>query len=427
MGIGQSMRIAIVSPGPFTVPPIRGSSVELDIDEVSKRLAKSHDIEIYTRTCKEYPRSEQDGRIKYIRLSYHGQKSFIKQVTSRIKKNKPDVILIENRPSFVPIVRKAHKDIPIVLNMHSHVFASRRAISPLRMKKVKKQVDCFITNSNYLRQYFIKKHGISKRKIHAVHLGVNVAAYSLSKEGRKIISEKRESLGFKKHHRVMMYAGRLMREKGVHLLIRTFKQIAKRDQHARLLIVGGTGYGNNRKNKYVSYLKKLARPIKEKVRFVNFIPSKEMPEWYHICDIVATPSVWNEPFCRVNIEGMAAGKPILTSTRGGIGEVVEHDKTGYLIPPKKWMKTIPDIWEQMWNSVSFFTPFANRSISRASEFTWEKTANEYVEIFFKASQIREQKRQRPRKKRRRFLHRHSPLFGLVGPITQTVTIPVHKV
>lgn len=396
MGIEQSMRIAIISPGPFSVPPVRGSSVELDIDEVSKRLALSHDIEIYTRTCEDYPRSERDGRIKYIRLSYHGQKSYMKQVASRIKKNKPDLILIENRPSFVSIVRKACKDIPIVLNMHSHVFASRKVISPLRMKKVKKQVDCFITNSNYLRRYLIKKHGISKQKIHAVHLGVDVATYSLSKEGQKIISEKREALGYKQHHRVMMYAGRLMHEKGIHLLIHAFKQIAKRDQHARLLIVGGKGYGNNEENKYVRYLKKLAKPLKEKVRFVNFIPSKQMPEWYHICDIVATPSVWNEPFCRVNIEGMAAGKPILTSTKGGIGEVVEHNETGYLIPPKEWVKTIPDLWEKMWNSASFFTTFASRSILRASEFTWEKTANEYLEVFSKAIQTREQKKQRPR-------------------------------
>ncbi|WPS89756.1 glycosyltransferase family 4 protein [Brevibacillus halotolerans] len=392
------MRIAIISPGPFSVPPVRGSSVELDIDEVSKRLALSHDIEIYTRTCEDYPRSELDGRIKYIRLSYHGQKSYMKQVASRIKKNKPDLILIENRPSFVSIVRKACKDIPIVLNMHSHVFASRKVISPLRMKKVKKQVDCFITNSNYLRQYLIKKHGISTQKIHAVHLGVDVPTYSLSKEGQKIISEKRESLGYQPHHRVMMYAGRLMREKGVHLLIHAFEQIAKRDQHARLLIVGGKGYGNNEENKYVRYLKNLATPLKEKVRFVNFIPSKQMPEWYHICDVVATPSVWNEPFCRVNIEGMAAGKPILTTTKGGIGEVVEHNETGYLIPPKEWVKTIPDLWEQMWNSASFFTTFGSRSILRASEFTWEKTANEYMEVFSKAIQIREQKKQRPRQK-----------------------------
>ncbi|QDX93874.1 glycosyltransferase family 1 protein [Brevibacillus laterosporus] len=392
------MRIAIVSPGPFTVPPIRGSSVEVDIDEVSKRLAKSHEIEIYTRTCKEYPGSEQVGRIQYIRVPYHGQKSYIKQVTNRIKKNRPDLILIENRPSFVPILRKACKDIPIVLNMHSHVFASRGVISPVRMKKVNKQIDGLITNSKYLRRYFIRKHGISGRKIYPVHLGIDVATYSLSKEGQQIISEKRESLGFNQHHRVLMYAGRLMREKGVHLLIRTFKQIAKRDPQARLLIVGGKGYGNNKENNYVRHLKKLAKPIKDKVRFVNFIPAKQMPEWYHICDIVATPSVWNEPFCRVNVEGMAAGKPILTSTRGGIGEVVEQNKTGYLVPPNEWVKKIPDIWEKMWDTSSFFTPFSYRAILRAGDFTWEKTANEYMDIFSKACQLRKQKRKRPRKK-----------------------------
>ena len=41
-----------------------------------------------------------------------------------------------------------------------------------------------------------------------------------------------------------------------------------------------------------------------------------------------------EGFGRVIIEGMACGIPIVASEVGGIPEIITHDKTGFLVPPK---------------------------------------------------------------------------------------------
>ncbi|TGU68355.1 glycosyltransferase family 1 protein, partial [Mesorhizobium sp. M00.F.Ca.ET.186.01.1.1] len=43
------MNIAIISPGPFSVPPVKGSSVEHDIDEVTIIFDHAATVEIYTR------------------------------------------------------------------------------------------------------------------------------------------------------------------------------------------------------------------------------------------------------------------------------------------------------------------------------------------------------------------------------------------
>ncbi|WP_232696405.1 glycosyltransferase family 4 protein [Brevibacillus daliensis] len=380
------MRIAIISPGPFSVPPIRGSSVEHDIEEVSKQLAKKHKVIIFTRICKEYSRSEKKGRVSYIRLKYQGQNDYIKKVCLLLPKQKPDLILIENRPSFFAPVKKSVKNTPIVVNMHSHVFASSRNISKKHMQRVVRQSAGFITNSSFLRRHYVKKHQIPEKKVHAIHLGVDASDYERTDKMKERVHAVKMEWGIKADDRIMMYAGRLMKEKGVHLLIKAFLQILQNDTTAKLLILGGRGYGTGAKKSspYIRKLKKLAKPAGDRIQFMGFIPSPEMPVWYQLADVIATPSLWNEPFCRVNLEGMAAGKPVLTTTRGGIGEVVQHENGGYVIPPKSWIKRVPLVWEELFRNPETYRSMSDKAWERAKELSWKKTGQQYEKVFEEA-------------------------------------------
>jgi spore coat protein SA len=375
------MNIAIISPGPFSVPPVMGSSVEHDIDEVSKHFGPDHHVTIYTRTCPTYPESSKEENREFIRVSYDGASPYLQEVIRELRKRrKPDVILVENRPHYVLPLRRHFPSTPIVVNMHSHVYASKALIRPEKMQRISRLADGFITNSEYLRQYFIRHHRIPEHKVHAVHLGVDVTPYQLAKL-RYSVRKLRKSLGLKSNHRVLFYAGRLMREKGVHVLIKAFREICEKDPYARLVIVGGTGYGSNRLNRYVKELHELAEPLGDKVTFVKFVPSAEMPLWYQIGDIVATPSLWQEPFCRVNLEAMASGKPVISTTRGGIAEVVHHQSSGFLIPPAEWEKQLPLLWNILWKIPNVRQELGRQAFFRAKEFSWYATAQGYLQVF----------------------------------------------
>lgn len=50
-------------------------------------------------------------------------------------------------------------------------------------------------------------------------------------------------------------------------------------------------------------------------------------------DAVAVPS-WNEAFSLVAVEALAAGRPVVASNVGGLAEIVEHEITGLLVPPR---------------------------------------------------------------------------------------------
>ena len=52
---------------------------------------------------------------------------------------------------------------------------------------------------------------------------------------------------------------------------------------------------------------------------------------HKISDIIVMPSQWEEPFGRVAAEAGAASKPIVASNIGGIPEIIEHGKNGFLV------------------------------------------------------------------------------------------------
>jgi glycosyltransferase involved in cell wall biosynthesis len=113
------------------------------------------------------------------------------------------------------------------------------------------------------------------------------------------------------------YVGRLVEEKGVHVLLRA---VAGLSGEWRLRILGS---GPQR-----SQLENLATElgIAERVTFEDLIPSTQMPGYYNQLDALVLPSLtrpnWKEQFGRVLIEAMACGVPVVGSDSGEIPNVI---------------------------------------------------------------------------------------------------------
>ena len=52
-----------------------------------------------------------------------------------------------------------------------------------------------------------------------------------------------------------------------------------------------------------------------------------------ICDLIAHTSTAPEPFGRVIVEGMLCGRPVVAAAEGGVLELIENGKTGWLTSP----------------------------------------------------------------------------------------------
>ena len=59
----------------------------------------------------------------------------------------------------------------------------------------------------------------------------------------------------------------------------------------------------------------------------------DVPALLRAADIVVHSSVYPEPFGRVVVEGMLAGKPVIAANAGGVPEIIINDGTGVLVTP----------------------------------------------------------------------------------------------
>jgi glycosyltransferase involved in cell wall biosynthesis len=117
---------------------------------------------------------------------------------------------------------------------------------------------------------------------------------------------------------VIGFAGRLVREKGVDILIEAMSRLKSRA--TRLQIIGN-GSERSRLEHLASY-----RGIRDRVTFRGQVASADMPDALRDLDVLVIPSRtrpnWKEQFGRIIIEAMACGVPVLGSNSGEIPNVI---------------------------------------------------------------------------------------------------------
>jgi glycosyltransferase involved in cell wall biosynthesis len=124
----------------------------------------------------------------------------------------------------------------------------------------------------------------------------------------------------------VVYVGRLEAVKGVDHLVRAFAEVQAVIPAARLTIVGD---GNER-----LALQQLATEldIASNVNFAGWVGITAVEKYYREAQAVVIPSVWPENLPTVAIEAMAIGRPIVGSNTGGIPELVDDGRTGFITP-----------------------------------------------------------------------------------------------
>lgn len=124
---------------------------------------------------------------------------------------------------------------------------------------------------------------------------------------------------------IIGYAGRLVREKGIDVLLNALAQIAG-DWQLKILGSGPL---------YDSLLPRArALNIALRVQIAPWAASDEMPQFYNSLDILVVPSLtqpnWKEQFGRVIMEAMACGVPVIGSDSGEIPNVIGD--AGIIVP-----------------------------------------------------------------------------------------------
>ncbi len=125
---------------------------------------------------------------------------------------------------------------------------------------------------------------------------------------------------------IVFYVGRVVFEKGVHLLVEAMPRLLAQRPGVKL-VVAGTGDSLNR-------VRQLAHDlgVGANCYFTGFIPDEVRDRLFRVADVAAFPSLY-EPFGIVALEAMAARVPVVAAAVGGLAEVLHHGENAITVYP----------------------------------------------------------------------------------------------
>ncbi len=181
-----------------------------------------------------------------------------------------------------------------------------------------------IAVSDFTRRELLQYYKVKENKIRVIHNGVDVEKFQPAHDKRKA----KEALGFNPNDIAVLSVGRLYARKGLFTLIESMPLVAKKFKNVKF-IIAGKGLSNEFK-KLVSYATKLG--VKDNIVFTGYFPDKKLPQLYQAADIFAFSTFYeNLPFAV--LEALSTGLPVVTTNVGGIPEMIESGRNGFLVQP----------------------------------------------------------------------------------------------
>ena len=333
------MKIAILTSGILPIPAVQGGAVEnltdFYLDYNNQHLL--YDITIYSvwhQNVNRHPAlNSVVNHYKYIKVSglyaklkmkffkythdeeyYHYSiEYYLHEAIKDIKKKQYDIIIMENRPGYA-LKLKDITDAKLVYHLHNEKLDTKVS----RYKEIYDQAWRILTVSNFIKSK-VQTINPGDTKTITIYNGIDLKAFSLDYQ------KKRESLGLSYHDFLLVYSGRINRDKGIMELIKAIGLLNEKFP-IKLMVIGGSFFGNaTHDDEFMKELKAKAESLQSRIIFTGYIPYSDMPSYLSMADIAVIPSIWDDPFPTTVLEAQAIGLPIITTRRGGIPEEVTEE------------------------------------------------------------------------------------------------------
>lgn len=207
-------------------------------------------------------------------------------------------------------------------------------------KQMQKRCDKVIAISEFVKKTGIAAYDLPPEKIAVIYNGVDISKFRVPEASCR------------NSHVELIFVGRLIREKGVHLLLEALSQLPE-DMRVHATIVGfGPEYENLQKQAEEQHLK--AR--------VDFLGKRmDVSELLAKADYFVHPATLQEGFGITLVEAMASGKPCIASNGGAIPEVLD-ETTGFLFS----LGSVADLKEKIAEACSVHGTAQYKTMSKAA-------------------------------------------------------------
>jgi len=238
-------------------------------------------------------------------------------------------------------------------------------------------VDHIILHSQANKKEFLELFPMSQKKISVIPMG-NYNMFKSSDNVSKEIAKKK--LGYKQNERIILFFGAIRPYKGVEYLINAFTKIETDFPDARLLIAGKPIALNI--DELRNRIGRLNIENKTKV-IAEYIPNEEIENYLSSAEFVVFPYVTASQSASVFL-AYAYSKPVIVTQVGGLPEIVEHKKSGLIVPPED-VRNLSDALKEFLslapNKLNRMGKYARKLTE--TKFGWEEIADRTQDVYKK--------------------------------------------
>jgi UDP-glucose:(glucosyl)LPS alpha-1,2-glucosyltransferase len=255
----------------------------------------------------------QDVKYQFIKAKFNGllgrSLDYTLACISQIKKDQQlQVIEVHNRIQLALKIKRALPQRRVTLHFHNDPFVMAGSKTVAEREKLLNALDAVYCVSHYVLDRLLE--GVSSHL--ATRARVIYNAISTQKYNSDIALRQPR----------IVFAGRMIPEKGVLELAHALTQILPIYPEWKAIFLGAKGFGHQAgRSKYEQSVYSVLAPIAHQIEFRGHVTHDEVMNVYSQSAIAITPSIGAEAFGRTTLEAMESGCAVITSTRGGLKEV----------------------------------------------------------------------------------------------------------
>lgn len=236
-------------------------------------------------------------------------------------------------------------------------------------------VDAVITVSQTSKKDIVSYLKVPPCKVHVIYEGVNVVYHPVSRdEATEVATRYNLPPGY------ILFVGSIEERKNLRRLLHACAWLWQREEQRPLVVVG------TRKWRYSGIMQTIAElGVRHCVIFTGYVPDADLPAVYSAADVFVFPSLY-EGFGLPPLEAMACGTPVICSNAGSLPEVVGD--AAIMVDPCD-VAGLAEAMHQVLTDADLAQELRTRGLARASQFTWQRTAQQTAAVYQRVLQTSE--------------------------------------
>lgn len=382
--------ICIIVPKGLPVPSVLGGAIETLVTSLIEENEKNKKIHITCFSKSNEQAKKISEKYKYTDCEYIGMNlnyilmairvkilnlfgkrlnTYNEVILRKIRNKKFDYIVAEDGAySCFKTYLKYYKKEQLYLHYH-HVGESNKLVDDT--------FGHFITVSNYVKNHFKETSNIKDYIVLTNGIKIENFDKNLSTLEKENI---RKKLGFNNDDFVVVFCGRLVKNKGILELINSIEKIE--NKKIKLLIIGSVNFGTKEKSEYSIMLENKINSLTDKIKFTGYVENKNVYKYYKISDLgVLSSHIDYEDAAPLTIfEMMASSLPIVVAETGGATEHIPNS----VIIVKKTENYVDDLSSailEMYNSKELREKCSKEEKACSKKLSTSEFYNNFVKIF----------------------------------------------